>query len=171
MGEATLLGGAIAGVIKAMLSPDAVLRDFPRYEECKAVIPDRPYPLSLYLELVGFLHKKLSRQVIFKIGRSVAREVIRVALSEAELKTPAQAIAAIQKAHEFFCKPVLGEFRVTEEVPHRLRVRYTAPYDCVLQEGLFYEFAITYGGGIVNVEHLECRRSGANACVYEIKYR
>jgi predicted hydrocarbon binding protein len=169
--DTTLLGGAIVGVIKAMLSPDVVLRDFPRYQECKAILPDKPYSLDLYLELVDFIHTRLNRQVIFKMGRSVAREVISVSLSEANLKTPSQAIAAIQKAHEFFCNPVVGEFKITEETLGLIRLRYTAPYDCVLQEGLFYEFAMTYGGSSVSIEHNTCRKTGAPACLFEIKYR
>jgi hypothetical protein len=52
-----------------------------------------------------------------------------------------------------------------------MTVRYTAPYDCVLQEGLFDEVGVAYGGSVVRVAQTECRRRGAAACVFEIEYR
>jgi len=76
----------------------------------------------------------------------------------------------VQQAHEHFCEPTIGEFRVVDEREGILRLRYTAPYDCVLQEGLLSEIALTYGGSMVEVSHLECRRSGALACLFEIKH-
>jgi hypothetical protein len=145
-----------------------VLRDFPRYDEVMAIDPAKFYPLDLYVDLVEFINRKLSRQVILKIGRSVAREVIRESLSKMNLRNAGEAIRAVQQAHEHFCRPAVGEFRVTSETGTAIVVRYTAPYDCVLQEGLFLEIALAYGNSLANIEHRECRRRGAQACVYQI---
>ena len=66
--------------------------------------------------------------------------------------------------------PTVGAFEIAASAPGRIAVRYTAPYNCILQEGLFYEVALRYGASDATVAHAECRRRGHDACRFEIRY-
>ena len=81
-----------------------------------------------------------------------------------------EAIEQIQKAHELFCKPVKGEFCIIEDKKGLIRIKYTAPYNCILQEGLLTEIAEKYSGNFPKILHPECRRNGKSACIIEIKW-
>lgn len=87
-----------------------------------------------------------------------------------DVKSVEDAIAQVDGAHRVFCKPLVGAFEVVERSPGRVVVDYTAPYNCVLQEGLFYEVALRYGASNATVLHATCRRKGEPACRFEIKF-
>jgi hypothetical protein len=163
-----LMGAATRGVLDALLNRDAVLADFPRRDEL-AKIEDRSfYPLSLYVELCDYLEERLGTYAFLRVGRKMAAAVMDTSFPP-DVKSVEDAIAQIDGAHRVFCKPLVGAFEIAERVPGRIVVSYSAPYNCVLQEGLFYEVAIRYGASNVTVFHAACRRKGERACRFEIK--
>jgi predicted hydrocarbon binding protein len=163
------MGAAINGVVNALTADNIVFKDFPRSNELKKVEDSKYYPLDLYLALVDYLEEKFSPTVLFMLGESVGRAVIDTSFPP-DLKSVVEALDLLQKAHEQFCKPVEGEFRVIEDREGVVKLRYTAPYNCILQEGLLSEIARNYGGRFPSVSHVECRRDGKEACIYEMKY-
>jgi hypothetical protein len=167
--ETIMLGAACNGVVRALLNRDTLLADFPRRAELEGVQDREFYPLSLYLELCDYLENRVGMYAWLRVGRRMAIAVMDTAFP-AGLKTVEEAIAQIDGAHKVFCKPVVGAFELAERKPGKLTVRYTAPYNCTLQEGLFYEVALRYGAADAAVTHVECRRKGAAACRFDIKY-
>src|SRR5688572_11831147 len=167
--EPLMMGAATNAVVRALLNPDVVLADFPRRDELPDVRDGRSYPLSLYLELCDYLEARLGVYAFLRVGRRMAVTVMDTAFPPG-LKTVEDAIAAIDAAHKLFCRPVVGAFDVVLRSPGRIALRYTAPYNCTLQEGLFYEVARRYGAADATVEHSECRRRGAPACRFEIRH-
>jgi hypothetical protein len=164
-----LMGAAARGVVAALLNADMVLAGFARRAELDALEDRGFYPLSLYIDLCNHLEERLGTYAFLRVGRKMAVAVMDAAFPP-DLKTVPDAIAHVDAAHRIFCKPVVGAFDVQDRAPGRLVVRYSAPYNCVLQEGLFYEVALRYGAANASVLHAECRRRGTDACRFEIKY-
>lgn len=170
MTESTmLLGVALNGIVAALLNRDALLADFPRRAELASVKDQEFHALSLYNEFCDYLENRLGMYAWLRVGRRMGVTVMDTAFPPG-IRTVEEAIAQIDAAHRIFCRPVVGAFELTQGTPGHLVLRYTAPYNCTIQEGLFYEVAIRYGAANAAVTHAECRRKGAAACVYEIKY-
>jgi hypothetical protein len=170
MTEETMgLGVAFNGVVTALLNRDTILADFPRREELAAVKDQEFYPISLFLELCDYLENRLGMYAWLRVGRRMGVNIMNASFPP-DIKTVEDAIAQIQVAHQMFLRPAVGAFDLTQRTPGQLVLRYTAPYSCTLQEGLFYEVAIRYGAANAAVNHVECRRKGAEACLFEIKY-
>ena len=170
MNEQTVAMGSITNaIVNALHNRDTVLADFPRRDELTGLQDSAFYPLSIYLDLCDFLEDRLGVYAFLRVGRRMARVVMDAAFPPT-LKTVAEAIAELHMAHVLFCKPVIGAIAVVDPTPGRLAVRYTAPYNCTLQEGLFYEVALRYGADGATVSHAECRRKGLDACRFEIRY-
>jgi hypothetical protein len=169
MAEVMLMGAAVRGVLEALLNRDTVLADFARREELGAINDRDFYPISLYVELCDYLEERLGTYAFLRVGRKMGAAVMDTAFPP-DVKSIEDAIAQIDGAHHVFCKPLVGAFELVDRSPGRLTVRYTAPYNCVLQEGLFYEVAIRYGAPNASVTHASCRRKGDSACRFEIKY-
>lgn len=165
--ETLLLGAAANGVTAALFNRDAILADFPRRSELATLQEREYYPLSLYVELCDYLEGRLGIYAWQRVGRRMGAAVIATAFPKT-IRSVEEAIAQIDAAHRLFCKPLVGAFEVTTTEPKRIQVRYTAPYNCTLQEGLFYEVALRYGASYASVRHQECRRKGADACRFEI---
>lgn len=163
------MGVATNAITAALLNRDTVLADFPRQHELSGIEDRVYYPLSLYLELCDYLENRLGMYAWLRVGRRMAAGVMDT-MFPPTLKTVEDAIAAIDAAHRLFCRPPIGAFELVDRTPGRLTVRYTAPYNCTLQEGLFYEVALRYGAPDATVTHLECRRKGRDACLFEIRY-
>jgi predicted hydrocarbon binding protein len=163
------LGAAVNGLVGALLNRDALLADFSRKDELVGLRDDTLHPLSLYLDFCNYLETRLGMYAFLRLGRKMGAAVIATSFPK-EISSVAEATAFVNVAHQQFCRPVVGAFEVTEESPGRLVVRYTAPYNCLLQEGLFYEVALRYGAPGATVTHSACRRKGADACRYEITY-
>lgn len=170
MTESTMLmGAALNGVVAALLNRDTLLADFPRRAEVASVEDQDYHPLSLYLELCDYLENRLGVYAWLRVGRRMGVTVMNTAFPPG-LQTVEEAIAQIDGAHRIFARPVIGAFELTQRTPGNLVLRNTAPYNCTLQEGLFYEVALRYGAANAAVNHVACRRKGAEACLYEIKY-
>ncbi len=167
--DASIMGAAILGVKESLISP-SILREFSRLAELEQVTPSGFYPLSLYLELVDYLSARLNKAVVLKMGRRVGQNIIETSLSKLSIANAAEAIQAIDAAHEQFCSPKLGSFEVVDKSENALTVVNTTPYECVLQEGLFSAVAEQYGRRPA-VEHVACRHNGAPACRYRIEFR
>lgn len=167
--EPELLGAAITGMRAALLNREALLADFARKQEIEDVRDDTIHPLSLYIDFCNYLETRLGMYAFLRLGRKMGAAVIATSFPK-EIRSVADAIAFVQVAHEQFCRPVVGAFEVSEQSPGSLVVRYTAPYNCLLQEGLFYEVALRHGAPTATVTHKVCRRKDAAACLYEIKY-
>lgn len=163
------LGAATNSIVAAVLNRDTVLADFPRRDELSGIKDDALYPLSLSIELSDYLENRLGVYAWLRVGRRMASAIIETAFPPT-LKTVEEAVAAIDAAHRLFCRPPIGAFELVDRAPGRLTVRYTAPYNCTLQEGLFYGVALRYGAADAAVTHLECRRKGSDACLFEIRY-
>jgi hypothetical protein len=160
---------AIKGIEASLLNRDSLLSDFPRRQEIAALAGDVFHPLSLYLEFCDYLEERLGVYAFLRLGRKMATAVMDASFPPG-LKDVADATAHINIAHQWFCRPVVGAFEVAQHGTAGLSVRYTAPYNCILQEGLFYEVALRYGAPSASVQHVACRRKGADACLFEIKY-
>lgn len=170
MTESTMLmGAALNGIVAALLNRDTLLADFPRRQELASVKDQDFPPLSLYLELCDYLENRLGVYAFLRVGRRMGVSVMDAAFPPG-IKTVEEAIAQIDAAHQMFCRPVVGAFELTQRTPGQLVLSYTAPYNCTLQEGLFYEVALRYGAANASVTHAQCRRKGAAACRFEIKY-
>lgn len=167
--EPELLGAAINSIVGALLNREALLADFSRKDELVGLRDDTFHPLSLYLDFCNYLETRLGLYAFLRLGRKLGAVVIATSFPK-DMPSVAEAIAFINVAHQQFCRPVVGAFEVTEESPGRRVVRYTAPYHCLLQEGIFYEVATRYGAPGATVTQAACRRKGADACRYEITY-
>ncbi|NVB41048.1 hypothetical protein G6O69_24620 [Pseudenhygromyxa sp. WMMC2535] len=165
-----MLGSISLAIIDALHNRDALLADFPRRHELDKIEPDQPYPLSFYLELCDYLEQRLGVYAFMRAGRRMAKVVMDTTFPP-EIETIPDAIAHAQVGHESLCKPAIGKFELVESRPGFVAVRYTASFNCILQEGLFYEVALRYGAEDASVAHAECRRKGADACRFEIRYR
>jgi hypothetical protein len=165
----SLMGAAALGIVEALLNRDAVLVDFPRRDELAQLEPTAFHPLSLYVDLGNYLEQRLGTYAFLRLGRKMAIAVMNTAFPP-DINGVEEAIATIDAAHKMFCKPIVGAFEIEDPSPGKLTVRYTAPYNCVLQEGLFHEVALRYGAPNATVTHAACRRKGAPACTFEIKY-
>ncbi len=164
-----MLGAAANGVLAALLNRDTLIADFPRRKELQGLKNDELYPVSLYIDLTNYVEERVGTYAFLRLGRKLGKVVMETSFPST-LKTVEEAIDFIQVAHEQFCRPVVGAFEVTERKPGALVMRYTAPYNCTLQEGLFYEIALRYGADNATVTHSACRRHGGDACRFEIKY-
>ncbi|APR76477.1 Hypothetical protein A7982_01824 [Minicystis rosea] len=170
MTESTmLLGAALNGIVAALLNRDTLLADFPRREELSRVKDQEFHPLSLYLEFCDYIENRLGVYAFLRVGRRMGVTVMATAFPPG-IQTVEEAIAQVDGAHQMFCRPVVGAFDLTQRTPGQLVLNYTAPYNCTLQEGLFYEVALRYGAANATVTHAACRRKGAEACRFEIKY-
>lgn len=169
LSEVKLLGAAINGILAALLNRDALLADFNRRHEIQNIPSDGYHPISLYLEFCDYLEARLGVYAFLRLGRKVGSAVMDATFPPG-LKDVEAAVSQIDIAHRIFCRPVIGAFEIMARKPGMLTVRNTAPYNCTLQEGLFYEVAIRYGAPNASVHHAACRRKGADACRYEIKY-
>lgn len=167
--EPMLMGATAKAVAAAVFNGDKLLADFPRRAELSELEDRVFYPLSLYLELCDYLEKRLGMYAWLRVGRRMAVAVMQTAFPAA-LSSVEEAIAQIDEAHKIFCRPLVGAFQLVERGPRRIVIRYTAPYNCTLQEGLFYEVALRYGASDASVSHTPCRRNGAEACHFEITY-
>ena len=170
MSDDTKAVGAITNaIIEALLNRDAVLADFPRRTELQDLEDDVFYSLSIYLELCDYLEERLGRYAFLRIGRRMALAVMDSTFPPS-LQTVEEAVAQINAAHEMVCKPALGGFDIIDANAAGLSVHYTAPYNCTLQEGAFYELALRYGASNATVTHAKCRRKGRDACQFDIQY-
>jgi predicted hydrocarbon binding protein len=166
-----IMGAAINAVVNSLSDPSLIFKDYPEYDQIKSVSNEKFYPINLYVDMTNYLEEKFNDKITFlKLGKTVGRTVIETSLSKMNLTSVKEAIHALQKAHEQFCQPVKGEFKVISETERAIILKYTAPYNCVLQEGLLREIAGEYGGKFPLVIHKECRREGKSACIFEIKY-
>jgi hypothetical protein len=165
--DVMMLTAGSRSLVDALLNRDTVLADFPRSEELAAA--GEWSSVSLYSDLCAYIEERLGTYAFLRLGRKVGIGVMDVAFPPG-ITSVEGAIAAIDKAHQHFCRPVVGAFDLSERAPGKLTLRYTAPYNCVIQEGLFYEVAIRYGAANASVVHAECRRKGAAACLFEIRY-
>jgi len=106
-----ILGASVNSVVQALLNRDAILADFSRASELHGV-QDRDYhPLSLYLNLCDYLEARLGQYAFLRVGRRMAITVMDTAFPLG-LHTVEDAIAAIDAAHQLFCRPVVGAFEV-----------------------------------------------------------
>ncbi|MCA9690425.1 MAG: hypothetical protein R3A51_23495 [Nannocystaceae bacterium] len=167
--QTVILGASTNAVVAALLNRDALLADFPRKDELAGLEDREYYPLAIYLELCDYLEQRLGMYAFLRVGRRMAIAVMDTAFPPT-LQTIEEAVAEIHAAHQLFCKPTVGAFEIAASAPGRIAVRYTAPYNCILQEGLFYEVALRYGASDATVAHAECRRRGHDACRFEIRY-
>ncbi len=168
MAETQVMGYAINGIVGALLTK-IVLKDFSRKEEIESVENEQFYPLSLYIDFTDYLEAHLSTESMTSLGRAVGRAVVENSFPPS-IATVKEALMEVQKAHEMFCKPVIGKFEISEETDDCITMKYTAPYNCILQEGLLFEIAKKYGLKMPAVTHKECRRNGASECIYEVKF-
>lgn len=163
------MGACINGAVAAIPRREAMLADFPRREELASVQDHEYYPLSLYIELCDYLEARLGTYAFLRVGRKMAAAVVATAFPPT-IRRVEDAVAEIDAAHRLFCRPVIGAFEIAKRDPGSITVRYTAPYNCMLQEGLFYEVALRFGAESATVTHSQCRRKGAEACLFEVKY-
>ncbi len=166
-----LLGACTVAVREHIPHWKTIFSDFPRLKELVNVRDDEFYPLNLYLDTVQFVEDTFRDDIVmYQFGRDVGKSVIQASLAKLSLHSVGDAVRAVQSAHEYFCRPVRGAFAVTDEGPGFARVNYTAPYHCVLQEGLLHEIAAAYGGADVTVEQKRCRRRGDPACLFALNW-
>lgn len=164
-----MLGAAPRSVVDALLNRDAMLAGFARKDELANLDPKTFYPIDLYLELCKYLEGRLGTYAFLRLGRKMGTAVMNRAFPP-EVSSVEAAIAHINTAHQMFCKPAVGKFEIVDRGPANVSVEITTPYNCVLQEGLFYEMAIRYGAPNATVTHGVCRRQGAPACRFEVKF-
>jgi len=169
LSEVKMIGACINGIMSALLNRDLLLADFPRRPELAGIGNDEFRPISLYIDFCDYLEARLGTYAFLRLGRKMAATVMATSFPPGLYSVEA-AIAHLQVAHQEFCRPLIGAFELTERSPGALVVRYTAPYNCTLQEGLFYEVAIRYGAPSAVVRHAACRRKGAEACRFEVDY-
>lgn len=167
--DVTMLGAAPRSVLAALLNRDTILADFPRKEELINIDAAAFYPIALYLELCSYLEERLGTYAFLRLGRKMGAAVMDRAF-DTDAKTFDEAVAQIEGAHKLFCKPVVGGFQIVTREPGKIALDCTTPYNCVLQEGMFYEIAIRYGAPNATVTHASCRRRGAAACRFDVKY-
>ena len=170
MSEPMMLGAITNTIIRALPNPDAVLAEFPRKRALDDLRDDQAYPLSLSLELCDYLEQRLGVYAFLRTGRKIGKVLMDTSYGP-ELRSVADAIAQMQVAHQALCEPAIGSIDLVESRPGFAAIRYTASFNCILQEGLFYELALRYGAQDATVTHSECRRKGADACRFEIRYR
>ena len=164
------LGAATKGVIDGLLLASMTLSTFDRRGEIEALDPAQYHPLSLYLDLVEFLHKKFGPVMMRKLGQHVGQAVVNESLP-ATIPSVTAALLAIDAAHEHFCKPKVGSFAIAESQHGFVKIHYDAPYFCILQEGLFNAIANRFGGRGVRVEHPLCRLEGPQShCIFNIRW-
>lgn len=175
--ESLLQGNVSKAIVVAVEQEEAfadcrrALHGHPKAPVWRNMDPAEFYPLADYLDLVDFLEDTLSdRNRFLELGRVLGRAVIQDYFSGMDLDSVNAAIGAVQAAHEACCRPAQGGFEVLRETKRSVDVRYTAPYNCLLQEGLFLEIAAAYGGRVPFVQQKACRRDGDDACIYEIRY-
>jgi hypothetical protein len=167
--EATILGPVINAVKANVSNFEVIFQDFARYEEVLDVADDTRYPMSLYVEMVDYMEARYGYGAMLKLGKAVGQTVIDVSLSKLPIKNFSDAIHAVQSAHEFFCEPTIGAFKIIRDDPRLILVEYSAPYNCRLQEGLFATLAKTCGGDVIPIiTQQRCRREGAPTCIYQI---
>ncbi|MEW6351274.1 MAG: hypothetical protein AB1646_19645 [Thermodesulfobacteriota bacterium] len=169
--DTQLLGACTVAVREHIPHWRTIFSGFRRVQELVKVKEDEFYPLDLYLDTVQFVENTFRDNIVmYQFGRDVGKSVIEASLAKLRLNSVGDAIRAIQSAHEFFCRPVKGAFEVIEEGAGYAKVKYTAPYHCVLQEGLFHEIAIAYGGADVAVEQRKCVRRGDQVCLFVLNW-
>ncbi len=170
MPEPKIRGEVIRAVIDGLVSPAMSLQDFPRAAEALSVQDGEFYPVKLYNELTDFLEAKYSPTVFRSLGRSIGRMLLDRFLLPRGVQSLHEAASLMQATHQAFALPPEGEFKVVAEREGYLAIRYTCPYNCVLQEGLFFEGARRFGGLVVHVHHSKCRRRGDDHCLFEMEY-
>lgn len=168
MSEPQLLGFALNSVLAGLPDAKVIFGKFARRDELTDIVDEELYPVSLYVETTDHVESMFGRGAMLSLGKKVGEMVVRVSLEPMNLTSVRDAIHAVQGAHEQFCHPTVGSFEVTEEDDRSLILRYTAPYNCVLQEGLFYAISKHYGGRMPVVKHLSCRRDSGDHCLYSI---
>lgn len=168
MSETKTLGVATNSIVRSLLNRDMVLADFGRRAELEHIEDSAYYPMSLYSELCDYLEQRLGVYAFLRLGRRVGSSVVQTSFPP-HVKSLEEAFTQLAAAHHAFCRPVIGALVITA-YPGRLTIRYTAPYNCILQEGLFHEVAVRYGPADATVTHAECRRKGPEACLFEVRH-
>ncbi len=164
-----LMAAPTKGVYDGLLNRDVLLADFPRRQELVTLRGDEFIPISLYMDLCDYLEQRLGTYAFLRLGRKLGAAVIASAFPPS-ITTVEEGLAYLSVAHQAFCRPVIGVVELVERDSGLLAIHYTAPYNCILQEGLLYEVALRYGAANATVTHPVCRRKGAAACRFEIKY-
>lgn len=168
-GETKILGNAINSIVVSLLNRDALLADFSRRDDLAGLENHVYYPLSLYRDLCEYLEQRLGMYAFLRVGRRIGAGVIATAFPPS-VSSVEDALAQLDAAHQVFCRPVVGSIDLLHRAPGHLTIRDTSPYNCTVEEGVLYEMAIRYGAPQATVTHAQCRRKGADACHYEIRF-
>lgn len=168
MKQPTILGAAITTVRDAVAQFEIIFSDFPRLAEVRDARPDEHYPVDLYVEMTNYMEAQFGYGSMLRLGKQLGQAIVDISLSQLPITTVRDAVAAIQGAHEHWCTPPVGAFEIVAESADRLTLKYTAPYNCVLQEGLFQAVTTHYGTTLPLVTHKTCRRDGGDHCLFKI---
>jgi hypothetical protein len=160
------LGSVILAVLQTVLDANIVLGE-KRFEELRAVQPQRWYPVATMLDLLEFLAKRMGRASLVKMGRQLfknahARQVGSEANSAGDILFGMDTMYRHANTGES-----IGVWRVLKFSPGLALVEKTTPHHCGLEEGILHE-ALSLVGAESLIVHRQCFRDGAESCIFEI---
>lgn len=160
------IGSDILAVLNVIHAPERTLGPdlAGRLAKVKA---DEWYPISLLLEALETLDKKLDKYALKNAGWKL------FSLSHAEnaKKTVKSARDIVYGFNGMYLNANrgvrIGGWNVLSFEPGRAEMEKTTPHHCVLEEGIVEE-ALRMVGANAKVEQSQCFRNGADSCVFLI---
>lgn len=160
------IGSDILAVFNVIHAPERLLGP-EMTARLKQIKPDEWYPISVLLETLDVLDKKLDSYALKNAGW----KLFNLSHAENVRKSVNSARELIHGFHSLYLNANrgvrIGGWRVLSFEPGRAELEKTTPHHCVLEEGIFEEALRTVGVS-ARVEQSACFRQGADACIFVV---
>lgn len=166
-GSHLALGAHILAVVQTLRAPEALLGEEWLARQ-RHIHPRGWYPVSVLLELLNQLHRRVDREGLVALGRQLFRDAHQRRLTP-YLRSAGDVVFSLNGMyHHAHRGKDIGGWEVLLFSPGRAVLRKTTPHPCALEEGVLCE-ALHCVGVEAEVRQAACVQHGARACDFEIR--
>jgi hypothetical protein len=161
------IGSDILAVLKVLHLPKQIL-GAELEQKLQAVKHDGWYPISLLLETLELLDKKLGPAGVRNVGFALFR-LTHEATQRHKAHSARDVIYGIDAMYHAANRGTgIGGWKVVSFQPGTALLEKTTPHHCALEEGILHEALRLVAGIPANIQQDACFRLGAPACVFRI---
>jgi hypothetical protein len=133
----------------------------------EATAPHQWYPASSLVSMLQAIEAKIGQNGLRRVGRSICQRSYADKLV-AQFRSVDALLSSLDALYRRSNRGQdIGGWKLQSFAEAEARIEYSAPYSCLMQEGMVAEACAVIGCPVL-VSQRECVRTGAGCCVFSI---
>jgi hypothetical protein len=170
----TLLSGFLFDVLEEFHEMRGVCAPaFAMVTDLDPMATDTWVPMQLYNELCAWLEANIGRATVRRAGEAIGRRAFAAIVEAGKLEDPTP--LAMMKSLRWAASTMIRDpkergWEIVAAEEHKITMRRTQTFNCVLQEGLLLSLVEKCGVVMPSVVHRRCTREGDSFCEYDLTW-